>query len=265
MSGQPNLGSRTHDRANLAAIYRYPVKGLSPEKLERVALTVGDPLPHDRRYAIENGPSGFDPANPAHLQKIRFIMLMRNESLARLDTRFDPKSATLTIWEGGRQVAAGDLSTAQGREEIEAFFAAFMPGELRGAPKVLEAPGFSFSDVARRVVSIINLASVQDLEDRLGKPVDPVRFRGNLLVTGWPAWSELDLVGSELETTTGARLKVVKRIQRCAATNVDPATAARDLNIPQTLMSAFDHMDCGVYAEVIAPGELQTGDDIRVI
>jgi uncharacterized protein YcbX len=50
--------------AILQSIYRYPVKGLSPEPLPAVALEPGQTLPADRRYAIENGPSGFDPADP---------------------------------------------------------------------------------------------------------------------------------------------------------------------------------------------------------
>jgi uncharacterized protein YcbX len=55
---------------------------------------------------------------------------------------------------------------------------------------------------------------------------------------------------------------VVKRIVRCAATNVDPQTGVRDMTIPQTLMQNFDHMDCGVYAEVIGAGEIAPGDKI---
>ena len=50
--------------ARIQAIYRYPVKGLSPQPLGRVALKPGETLPADRLYAIENGPSGFDPAAP---------------------------------------------------------------------------------------------------------------------------------------------------------------------------------------------------------
>ncbi len=58
------------------------------------------------------------------------------------------------------------------------------------------------------------------------------------------------------------RLKVVKRIVRCAATNVDPATGIRDLTIPTTLQQNLGHADCGVYAEVIAGGEIAGGDKI---
>jgi uncharacterized protein YcbX len=72
----------------IASLQRYPVKGLSPEPLTHVALTKGDYFPGDRLFAIENGPAGFDPDNPQHQPKIKFLMLMRNESLARLKTRY---------------------------------------------------------------------------------------------------------------------------------------------------------------------------------
>lgn len=252
----------TAESATVRAIYRYPVKGLSPEALERVAVGPGETLPADRLYAIENGPSGFDPAAPAHLHKIQFLMLMRNERLAALRTAFDPATHTLTIVQDGREAVRADLRTAEGRLATEAFFRRFMPDELRGPPKVLHAPGFSFSDVARKVVSIINLASVAAVEAAAGAPVDPLRFRGNLYVAGWPAWREFELMESEIAVGRGVRLKVVKRIQRCAATDVDPDTGIRDRSIPKTLMTTFGHPDCGVYAEVIAGGEMATGDAV---
>jgi uncharacterized protein len=88
-----------------------------------------------------------------------------------------------------------------------------------------------------------------------------LRFRANLYVRGWPAWHEFDLLGRTLAIGE-ARLKVVKRITRCAAINVDPDTAARDLNIPHTLMRRFGHADCGVYAEVTAGGAIAAGDTV---
>jgi hypothetical protein len=112
------------------------------------------------------------------------------------------------------------------------------------------------------VVSIINLASVAGIETMVGQPVHPLRFRANLYVDGWPAWSELDMVGQEI-TAGAARLKVTKRIMRCAATNVDPETGVRDLQIPATLMRTFQHADCGIYARVIAGGDVKPGDAIN--
>ena len=174
------------------------MKGLSPQPLAQVRLTPGQTLPADRLYAIENGPTGFDPAAPAYFPKQRFLMLMRNERLAALRTDFDEASHTLSIQWEGREAARGDLRTKAGRLAIEAFFRRFMPKELRGPPKVLSGGGHSFSDVAAKVVSIINLASVAALEAAVGAPVHPLRFRGNLYVAGWPAWHEFDLLGREI-------------------------------------------------------------------
>ncbi len=254
-------------RARITSIYRYPVKGLSPQPLGRTTLSVGLTLPADRLYAIENGPTGFDPAAPSYFPKQRFLMLMRNERLASLRTSYDEASHTLTIeWEG-REAARGDLRTKEGRLAIEAFFRRFMPAELNGAPKVLTGesptgPAHSFSDIAKKVISIITLASVAALETATGCAINPLRFRGNIYVSGWPAWHEFDLLDAEIAIGGRTRLKVVKRIGRCAATNVEPHTGIRDLTIPKTLLQTYGHADCGIYAEVVTAGDIAVGDAI---
>jgi uncharacterized protein len=249
--------------AQIASLYRYPVKGLSPEPLPCVALRIGETLPADRRYAIENGPSGFEPRAPAWMPKSHFLMLMRDEWLAALQTRFDDASHVLTIRHNGAIAAQGDLETPEGRAAIEQFFASRYARQIKGPPKVLTSPGHSFSDVARKVVSIINLASVRAIESMVGHPVHPLRFRANLYVEGWPAWHEFDLLDRTI-ASGDARLKVVKRIVRCAAVNVDPDTAERDLAIPQALQRRLGHGDCGIYAEVTTGGSIAVGDTIMV-
>lgn len=258
-----NSGMTSNPTAEIAGLYRYPVKGLSPEPLPRVQLRVGRTLPADRRYAIENGPSGFVPDAPQWMPKTNFLMLMRNERLARLQCRFEDDSNVLTIRQGGNIVAVGDLESTAGRTAIESYFAKNFAGELKGPPKLLSSRDHSFSDVARKVISVINLGSLRALEAVVGAPVHPLRFRANLYAEGWPAWHELDLVGRTL-AIGAARLKVVKRIVRCNAVNVDPETAQRDLEIPQAMMRRFGHMDCGIYAEVLAEGEIGPGDTVAI-
>jgi len=251
----------TASPARIAGIYRYPVKGLTPEELDRAELRPGQTLLADRRYAIENGPSGFDPAEPKWLPKPHFLMLMRDEWLAGLRTHFDDASNVLTINHNGQIVAQGNLASPEGRQTIENFFATAYAGQIKGPPKVLMSPGHSFSDVARKVVSIINLASVRAIENMVGAPVHPLRFRANLYVEGWPAWHEFELLDRTL-AIGDIRLKVVKRIVRCAAVNVDPDTAERDRSIPQALQRRLGHADCGIYAEVITGGTIGAGDTI---
>ena len=237
-----------------------------PEALKEAALVRDAYFPGDRLYAVENGPSGFTAENPEHQPKIKYLMLMRNESLARLKTRYDDATGSLRIDQEGRVAAQGDMARPEGRKAIEDFLAGYMPGELRGPPKVLAAPGgYRFTDSRRGFVSLINLASVAAIEALVDAPVHPLRFRGNIYVGDMPAWRELDLVDAEIAIGAEVRLRVLKRIERCAATNVDPDTGERDLKIPTALMKAFDHTDCGIYAQVIAGGTVKPGDAIRVI
>ena len=247
----------------VAALYRYPVKGLTPEPLDQVVLQPGETMPFDRAYAIENGPGRFDPDAPRHVPKINFLMLMRDERLATLRSAFHEGSRTLTISRGGKPVVRGQLDTALGRQLIEQFFAAYMKAELRGAPKIVHAPGHSISDVAAKCVHIVNLASVRELERVIGRRVNPLRFRANIYVDGIPPWAELDWMEAEIGVGS-ARLAVFARTQRCAATEVDPETGARDMAIPATLMRTWGHQDFGVYAKVVTGGAIGIGAPVVV-
>jgi uncharacterized protein YcbX len=255
---------QVHESGRVAALYRYPVKGLSAERLPTAVLGIGETFPADRAFALENGPSGFDLAAPAWQPKIKFLCLMKNAKIAALSTRYDDVSAKLIVAKDGRTLLEASLHDATGRAAIERFFQDYMGSEARGPVRVLEAPGHSFSDVARKVISIINLESVRALESSVGRKVHPLRFRGNLYVEGWPAWAEVGLVGRDLEIGS-ARLRVVKMIQRCAATEVDPETAARDIDVPDALYRLTGEDDCGIYAEATKAGRIAEGDPIKII
>jgi hypothetical protein len=252
--------------ATVTAIYRYPVKGLSAEKLDRVALIPGECLPHDRRFAIALGSTLFDPQRPEWLSKIHFLMLMRDEKLARLQTRFDAESGVLTIAENGRVLLRERMTEPEGCRLVAEFFADFLGPAVNGPLRVVEAPGHAFADARRKpnattdkYVSLINRASIAALEAAMGVPVDPIRFRANVYFDGRSAWREHDWIDSEITLGT-ARLQVVSPITRCAATQVNPVTAKRDLDIVAALGRAFGHTNMGVYAEVAVGGEVAIGD-----
>jgi len=247
----------------ITALLRYPVKGLSAEPLDRVELAAGEGLPLDRAFALALGSTRFDPARPEFLPKTNFLMLMRDEKLALLATRYDAASATLEISRGGRTVARGRVDQSAGRAVIEQFFAAYMTGVTRGTPKLVQAPGHAFTDVPEKTVTLINLASLAELSRVVGQTLDPLRFRANVVVDGLAAWAEKSWIGREL-AIGGARVRVAGQIDRCAATNVEPGTGKRDLNLPKTLSSAFGGNLFGVYLEVLTAGEVALGDPITL-
>jgi uncharacterized protein YcbX len=243
-------------------IHRYPVKGLSVERLPFAVLTPRESLPGDRAFAFARANAPFDPANPRHLPKANFLMLMRDEALARLTTSFDPATRKLTLKEGGVTVIDGILGHPADSRRLENFFQEYL--DIEDRPRLVEAPGHMFSDRAEKVISILNLASVRELGTRIGADVDPIRFRANILIDGLPEWEEFAWPGRHIKVGAST-LEVIDPIRRCAATCVNPSTAMRDLKIPTFLVESYGHMNTGIYARVIAGGDIAAGDDVSVI
>ncbi len=252
-------------QARIASLYRHPVKGFTPERLERADLTAGACFPCDRLFAVEDGPSGFDPAEPDHISKMKFTVLAKIPAVAQARTAYDAPSGVLTACAAGRPDFAGDLGGADGRRGFEAWLADLLGDEVRGPLRVIEGPGdHRFMDSRSGYVSIVNLASVRDLETRLGRPLDPLRFRANLYVEGWPAWAENDWSGRAMRVGQ-ARAEVLKPIVRCAAIHVDPVTGERDVDLVKALFDHYGHMFCGVYLNVEQGGAVAEGDEVAVV
>jgi hypothetical protein len=249
--------------AAITQIHRHPLKGLNAEPLARATLTPGEGLPHDRRFALAHGSTAFDTQAPEWRPKTNFLMLMRDEKLAQLRIAFNEETGELAIHRAGKQVVRAKATEPLGRTLIEQFFAGFLGAAVRGTPKLLEAPGHMFTDTPEKCLSLISLASITDLERVMRADVDPLRFRANIYFEGAPAWAEFDWIGKEIEIGP-ARLRVTARIDRCAATSVNPVTAARDMNVVKALQRGFGHIDMGVYAEVIGGGEIATGDRVTL-
>lgn len=256
--------------AEVTALYRYPVKGLSAEPLPALMLARASGLAFDREYALALGTTAFDPQNPEPLDKGYFLMLRSNEVLAALATRFDPETGQLTITRDGATMLSEDLTLPEGREAVELFFEAYVGPAAKGRPRLVRAADHKFTDGSvispafMRAVSLINLASVRALEERTGGAVHPLRFRANIYVDGLEPWAEMDWVGREV-TVGRLRLRGLARTPRCAAVDVNPETARRDTNLPKALKRNFGHVDLGIYLEVLSDGAVAVGDRLNVM
>ena len=250
---------------NIAAISRYVVKGLTPERLGNVHLTSGRGLPNDRRYAFALAGTEFDEADPRPLPKTKFLTLARFARLAALTSRYDDATGTLALDHGGEIMTGGQLDDIADRNAIERALDAFMGEEIGGRPRLVAAPGHRFTDVSVRspammeAVSIVNLASVRELEAKLGRRVDPIRFRANFLVDGLDPWVEREWVDRGV-SIGGVSFRGALQIRRCPATEVNPVTAERDIPVPAELTRHFGHIEMGVYLFVESDGTVQPGD-----
>ena len=245
----------------VAHLYRYPVKGLGPEPLDGVTLAAGGGVPEDRRFAIARGDSRLDAATPRWRPKEWFVMLMRDTELARVTCRLDLVAGTVVLGAPGKPACVATFATPEGRERLEAYVNDALGTRREGAARWVEAGDVSFTDVPQNCLSVVNLASVREVGERLGATLDPVRFRANVYLAGAPPWAEFTWVGRNIRVGE-VTLHVPARIPRCAATAVNPATGERDVNVVKGMRAQYGHYDMGVYAEVREGGRLSIGDTV---
>lgn len=257
-------------RGTVASIWRHPVKGLTPEPLDRVELEAGAYFPHDRVFAVEVGPSGFDPAHPAHISKFRFAVLARFPELARVKTRLDDRTGILSVADETGFGVDIPFGQPESRAALARYLQAFLGEEAEAPLKVLAGPGarsgpgdgmHHFMDNREDgFVSAINLASLRAVEQAIGQPVDPLRFRANLYYDAGEAFAEDGLARGDLLDVGGARLRTMKTITRCIATHANPDSGERDIDMVGALQRHFGRATLGNYFSVERSGRVARGD-----
>ncbi|WP_439588860.1 MOSC domain-containing protein [Hydrogenophaga sp.] len=256
------------DMSHIASLYRYPVKGLSPESLDAVTLAAGSGFPCDRRMAIANGRWTFEADRYVARPKLDFLALMNHPRLALLKTRFDDLTRILHVQVPGADAQTVDIDSFESRAEFGRFLRDYLalPGDEM--PALVDARECAFTEIAvvgdelKTMVSLINLQTVRRLGEQLGTDIDPLRFRANCYVDGIEPWEEMRWLGQTI-TIGGVQARCTLRTRRCAVPSVDPTTGERNLGVIQSLVKFYGHQDLGIYLTVESGGMLKVGDSLQ--
>lgn len=247
--------------ARVAGLFRHPVKGFTPEAVDEVTLTASETFPCDRLYAIENGPSGFDPENPKHISKQKFTVLARSAALSKCVTSFEDEGEIFRVtWPDG-VYAAYALGTPNGCQALADDLARAFPNEFQGPFSVLKGPGpHRFTDHHSGQISLLNVASLQAVSTAFGAPVEASRFRMNVHFEGLEAWAEDSWREGEYFRLGEAELSILKPTVRCKATHANPVTGEYDMDTVPGLFRHFGRNTFGLYALVRTGGRVRVGD-----
>lgn len=253
------------DTTKITALWRWPVKGLGGEALDKVSLNVGQLFPHDRAFAIENGPSDFNAANPVHVAKLQFICGVAQPMSHRLSASYDDASGMLSITTlDGHAITVDPHAPAA----LEMLTGELVEEGVRGALKLRKAhdlsSGYGFTDVPDRWISIQNRASIGTLEKAVKTSLDPRRLRANVLVEGWEAWQEEEMIGKTLQMGS-TKMEIMEPINRCRNIDVNPDSAQRDQELVRTLQGMRGKRSLGVYARITDAGSMAPGDLVNVL
>jgi len=253
---------------HVTELFKYPVKGLTGVSLDHLGLIENKGILGDRAIAIARDPNVFDPKAPKAISKMNFLMLAKDEALARLTSDYSADSQRLTLRLDGQVKVSASTQTPEGKKAITDYLLAFI-NKADITPELMTAPGHKFTDISvvspekMRAISIINMASIRALEDKIGQTVDPRRFRANIYFDSDTPFIEHDWIGRDIYIGD-VRLKCVMRTKRCPATEVNPDTGERDIKVPYEIRQHFGHFDMGIYAEVQSSGEIKTSDQLRI-
>jgi uncharacterized protein len=259
----------------VVALYRYPIKGFTPESCERLTVLDSGRIAGDRALAFRFADSPLP--EDAWSRKHGFTVLANTPGLARLSARLEPDAQRLRIELDGELLAEETLDGA-GRRRLEAAIERFALGlpenplvnHAERRPLRLIGDGITprYQDSEQGQITLHSRESLAAVGAALHDPaVDEVRFRSNIAIEGVQAWEEQDWVGRRLRIGA-VELDVTRPKTRCLATHANPHTGERDRAVMQTLVSAFGQQQPTFAVALmthIRGGEIRVGDKVELV
>ena len=232
------------------ALYHFPVKSMRGALTDQVQLEWHG-LAGDRRYSfVRSDDRSFFPWLTARQVPtlLAHIPILADPS--------DPSDSPIVV----RTPDGVELPLES--DELRARLAAAFGGPVH----LMQSNRGTFDAAA---LSLISVATVRDVGSLAGLPLDPLRFRNNVLLAldedtpyledGWEG--RLLAFGHDGE---GARVRLNRRDPRCMMINLDPERATQD---PAVLRAVVRHRDrcVGLYASTEHTGAIRTGDPVTLL
>ena len=259
--------------ARVVALYRYPLKGFTPEECDTLTVLGEGRIAGDRVLGIRFA----DTEAPDHAwsRKHGMLALINTPGLARLRVTFDSKASRLHVSLGASLLIDEDLNP-EGRRRISAALADYVlkldENPLTSHPERLPLRVIGnghtprYHDDASGRVTLHGRESLRALENALGRDVSELRFRSNIAVEGFTAWEEQSWVGRKIRVGA-VEFDVAKPKTRCLATHANPTSGDRDLPILTTLTQKLGQ-EHPTFAVAMVPsrggGEIRVGDEVVV-
>lgn len=242
----------------LAHIFRHPIKAYGREMLASVRLSAEQALPFDREWAVAHEAARIGPGwNPC----MNFTRGAKAPALMAVTAALEEATRRVTL----SHPTAGEISilpdSPEDQTRLLAWADPLIPAD-RARPSAVVRGGVAMTDSDYPSISILSLASLHDLGQKMGMDLSIHRWRGNLWLDGADAWAEWGWIGQRFRLGD-AVLEVVERITRCTATTVDPQTGEVSGNTLAALESGYGHQDFGVFARVVDGGSIAAGDEWR--
>jgi len=243
-----------------------PVKSMALSHPDRVTIGPAG-LEENRRFFLVDEFDGlFNGSDSGRLMQVR--------------PYYDAAAERLALHFPDGAVVEGD-ATARGAPIVVGFYGRDVPshlvegpfggavGRFLGRPIRLARCDRPGDGVDVHPLTLVSAASVADLARRAGRTeqLDARRFRMNLDLDGCEPFEEDTWQGRRIRIGApgiGPELQVLEEVPRCVVTTLDPDTGVKDFDTLKQIARFRPVVDgglpFGMYAEVVTPGEVATGD-----
>lgn len=253
--------------AVIKELFTHPVKGLTPQKCDRVFLLCEHGIVGDRAFALMYESVAVEVPDTAvpWMKKKNFAMQCNLPVLAALNCQYDSNTTVLTVNRGNNELISAATNIQEGRDRLSHFFSEYIAPyrPQKGSLRLVGDPGGTtrYSDRQPVHISLVSQATLDAISSAAEQQIDARRFRPNIVLEGVPAWEEFNWVGKELQIGS-AKIRISAPINRCLNIDVNPDTGEQDIKLFSLLKQHFHHQQTGVVAQVISSGDVAVAESL---
>ena len=250
----------------VSSIHFSPIKSLSFQSINTAIVKKDVGFEDDRIFAFSRAINmSFAQTiekDPSERELIHFLTLKNSPALNKYDFKFE--NGTIIILENNKELSTHSI---EDKEAISKEILKLEPN-LPAPIYFLKNELFPFYDTTNsssvsNTISLINLNSIKDFNQKINKEIEFERFRGNIYIKDLDAFEERNWINKIIKINE-AEFKVLKHIPRCSATNLKINSDQVDINLPNELKKVYGHMDMGMYLYPLNNSKISVNDEIII-
>ena len=254
---------------SILSIHYCPVKSLSFQSVNSCNIKKSLGILNDRMFAFSRGISlekAKEMEKNPNKRKLNQLLTLKNSPVLNKYT-FEHVNNTISLNLNDKKLISVFLDNLE-ETSILCNKLIELESSLIKPIYLLKNIKFPFFDTTHsnntfNSMSLININSVKNFEEKINKKIEFQRFRGNFYVKGIKAWEERNWINKTIKINN-ILFKVEENIPRCVAVNLRPKTDDNSLNLLQSLKKNYNHFDMGIYLNALNDGKINVGDKVKL-
>ena len=260
--------------ATISSINYCPVKSVSFQSIDRCEIKKNIGIVGDRIFAFAKDldldqAKLFEKSTKERKGKWNKVLTLKNSpALNKYNFVFKEEKLTLTL--RNKEILTIDVNQLSERQTLSNKITD-LESSLKQPVVLMSNKDFPFFDtsISKKIdfvnsVSLLNIQSINDFQNKIEKKIETSIFRGNICIDGIKPWKEREWIGKIIKIN-GISFKVENNIPRCVAINLEPTTDDNSLNLLQSLKKTYNHFEMGIYLVALDSGEINSGDKLKII